>query len=184
MRTASCQNIQGKPEVHRHLDSAFRSVILCINLLWSWFPLGLGVPVKPYRAQHSCGKKESKTILENIPLTGKNASAASGPWPLQSWLLPQTRAWSSPFLMNYLIYSMEAHWRAFLRGNCVITFTSSFRDRVEGTERIMTTHPWNCYRIKPVFPEWMGFLMQLVCTASGQWNCYPLPQNKLPVRLF
>lgn len=64
-------------------------------------------------------------------------------------------------MVKYLIYSMEVHWRAFRRGNCVITFTRSFRDREEGAESIMTTHPWNCYHIKPVFHEWMDFLMQL-----------------------
>lgn len=41
------------------------------------------------------------------------------------------------------------------------TFASSFRGRGEEAERIATTHPWNCYHIKPVFREWLDFPMQL-----------------------
>lgn len=56
---------------------------------------------------------------------------------------------------------MMVHWRAFKKGNCVKAFVSCFRKREERAERIMTTHPWNCYHIKPVFHECTDFLMQL-----------------------
>lgn len=62
--------------------------------------------------------------------------------------------------MKYLIYS-KRFIGGPLKKETVKTFASSFRGREEGAERIMTTHPRNCCRIKPVFQEWMVFLMQL-----------------------
>lgn len=61
---------------------------------------------------------------------------------------------------KYLIYS-KRFIGGPLKKETVKTFASSVRERQERAERMMTTHPWNCYRIKPVFHVWTDFLMQL-----------------------
>ena len=64
-------------------------------------------------------------------------------------------------MLKYLIYSVEVHWRAFYKGNCGKTFAWKLWEWDGRSERITSTHPWNCYLIKPMFHECTDFPMHL-----------------------